>query len=664
MRRRVLAVRESAALAASVILLAACAPAGDVADARLDPPSSLTGAIQPPLSPRTASYTIDAALDADAGTITASATIVWRNDSANPADELLFHLYWNAWKDERSTFMRELALVGRGDLPEEGRGTIDVTSLALQRPVGADLLSRRRFVVTDAGSPEDETVMAVPLPAPVLPGESITLEASWIATVPDPVARTGKVGDVFFIAHWYPKLAVLEDAGWNAHQFHAATEFYSDYGIYDVRLTVPRGWVVGATGVERERTDGPGGTTTHQYYQEDVHDFAWTTSPDYIEHTAWFEPAPGSGLSPVFLRLLLQPEHTGQAERHFEAARVALRLFGEWFGTYPYGHVTIVDPAFRSDADGMEYPTLFTAGTRWIVPDEVTINSPEEVIVHEAGHQWWQGMAGSNEFEHAWIDEGITTYATGRAMDQGMPQAYLENRFFWNALPWVYPDVPLSRATFWNRRNGYRANAESDVPSTFSYRYHPSTGFAITYNKTALWLHTLERWLGWEVVQRGLRALFEETRFGHPAPDDVFAALSKAAGRDLSSFFDEVFRSSNVFDYGVESIRNSGSGSGVRSVIVRRYGEAIFPVDVAITFADGEQIAEHWDGADRWRAFTYERGTRVTSAEVDPERVLLLDVNFTNNSRTVDSSAESAATRWSLVWLIWIQDAMLNAMMF
>ena len=155
------------------------------------------------------------------------------------------------------------------------------------------------------------------------PGETINVQIAWTSRVPRTFARTGAIGNFYFIAQWFPKIGVLEDSGWNCHQFHAATEFFADFGVYDVRLTVPRGWIVGATGVERGRRDDADGTTTHHYRQEDVHDFAWTTSPDYSSGRARFEHPT---LPPVEMRLLLQPEHAGQAERHFDATRAALKL--------------------------------------------------------------------------------------------------------------------------------------------------------------------------------------------------------------------------------------------------------------------------------------------------------------------------------------------------
>ncbi len=179
----------------------------------------------------------------------------------------------------------------------------------------------------------------------------------------------------------------------------------------------------------------------------------------------------------------------------------------------------------------MEYPTLFTAGTRWLAPAGVT--TPEGVTVHEAGHQFWYGIVGNNEFEDAWMDEGFNTFSTARAVAQVYEPNFLALRYFGGFVPWVLEDIALSRATEGNRLAGYRHDAKSDAQSTPSYRYFPSTGGSITYNKTALWLNTMERMLGWPVLQRILSAHFEAWKFKHPTPEDFFAVANKVSGEDL-----------------------------------------------------------------------------------------------------------------------------------
>ena len=232
--------------------------------------------------------------------------------------------------------------------------------------------------------------------------------------------------------------------------------------------------------------------------QEDVHDFAWTTSPDYVVKTATFEHP---RLPRTELRLLLQPEHLGQAERHFAATRAVLTYYGQWFGPYPYGHLTVIDPAWQSGAGGMEYPTLFTAGTHWLAPGHV--EDPEDVTIHEAGHQFWYGLVGNNEFEYAWLDEGLNQFSTARALHEAFTPIYFAARFFDGFIPWVFREAPVTRVDS-DGLSGYRWAAESDVPASPSWRYFTGTGGAITYNKTALWLHTLERHIGWPRLRRGL----------------------------------------------------------------------------------------------------------------------------------------------------------------
>jgi hypothetical protein len=611
------------------------------------------------LSPRNASYVIAARLDPATRTMKGKQTLTWRNISNATAIELQFHLYYNAWRDAQSTWMREFARAGgnTGNRRDTDWGSIDVTAIRL--PDGTapplDLTSQKRFIAPDDGNRDDRTVLAVPLPQPVAPGQTVRVEMEWSSRVPRPFARTGAINDYYFIAQWFPKIGVLEDAGWNCHQFHYGTEFFADYGVYDVRMTVPRGWVVAATGRLAGQQNEPDGTATHHYRQEDVHDFAWTTSPDYIEHRARFEhPA----LPAVDMRLLLRPEHAGQAERHFNATRAALRYYGEWYGPYPYGHVTVIDPAWQSGAGGMEYPTLFTAGSRWLAPQQVT--QPEGVTIHEAGHQFWYGVVANNEFEHAWLDEGLNTFSTARVVEQAIRTNYHTDRFFGGFIPWVYRDLRVSRATDGNRLNGYRPAAESDVPATPSFRYFPGTGSAITYNKTALWLHTLERHLGWPMLRKILSTFYDRWKFKHPKPEDFFAVVNEVSHQDLTWFFDEVHRTANVFDFGIHRFQSRGSGPYRTEVAVGRYGEAIFPVDVVTTFENGERMRERWDGRDRWKLYVYEKPSRAVSAQVDPNRVLLLDVGYTNNSRTMKPRTREAGLKWMLTWLVWAQDLMLT----
>jgi hypothetical protein len=635
----------------------------------------------PARSQRNASYAITARLDPASRTIFGDEILTWRNTAAAPATSLQFHLYYNAWRNTRSSWMRE-RMLGRSDLalarrPESDWGWIDVTSVRLIGGTApADLTGRLRFIAPDDGNADDRTVMEVPLDRPVAPGETVNVQIAWSSRVPRTFARTGAIGSFYFIAQWFPKIGVWTDAGWNCHQFHAPTEFFSDFGVYDVRLTVPNGWLVGATGIELETRDEGNGTTTHHFAQEDVHDFTWTTSPDYIERRARFEHP---SLPPVEMRLLLQPEHAGQAERHFDATRAALKYYGEWFGAYPYGHVTIVDPAWQSGAGGMEYPTLFTAGTRWLTPTGVTV--PEGVTIHEAGHQFWYGIVASNEFEHAWLDEGFNTFSTARVIEQAYNPTYYSKRYFGDFIPWVFRDVPLSRATDGDRLGAFRPVATYDTQATPTWRYWPGSASAITYNKTALWLHTLERMLGWDTVQRILSTYFSRYAFKHPRPQDFFAVANEVSGRDLTWFFDQVHRSSNAFDYGIDTFRSEpAAGRGFfgrddarrfeasegpqglyrTTVVVRRHGEGEFPVDVRVVFENKEEVRWHWDGKDRWKLFEVDRPSRAAFAEVDPEHVLLLDLRYTNNSATLEPVAPRAARKWSLAWLVWLQDQLLT----
>jgi hypothetical protein len=311
----------------------------------------------------------------------------------------------------------------------------------------------------------------------------------------------------------------------------------------------------------------------------------------------------------------------------------------------------------------MEYPTLFTAGTNWLAPAH--IDDPEDVTVHEAGHQFWYGIVGNNEFEDAWMDEGLNTFSEARVLGTWDGPTYYHQRYFGGFIPFVFKDLRFDREISWNRFAGYRRNPKIDAQSDPSYRYYPGLGGMTTYNKTALWLNTMERWLGWPTLQRIMSTHFSRWQFKHPKPQDFFDIANEVAGRDLTSYFDQVYRSSNVFDYGIQELRSTAEGGRFRTeVVVRRYGEAIFPIDVLVSFENGETITEHWNGSERWRLYLYDRASKARSAVADPGRVLLLDVNETNNSRTLQPKGPATATKWSLKWMVWLQDCLLSWSVF
>jgi hypothetical protein len=657
----------------------------------LQPPYPL-----PPLperSPRNANYTIRARLDPDAHTLDGSLILEWRNTSGVPLDSFPFHLYWNAFRNDLTTSAR-----GRGrraarlpDVePERGFGYIQVRSVRLLGEGEADLTPTMRYVQPDDGNLEDRTVMEVKTPAPVAPEAVARFEIEWTSRIPHGiVGRAGWVHDYNFIAQWFPKIGVWWKGAWNCHQFHATSEFFADYGVYDVRLTLPAGYVVGATGLPKDAPiRNADGTLTHRYYQEDVHDFAWTASRRFLERRARFDDP---GYPPVEIRLLLQPEHEHLAEHYLDAARIALRSYGAWSAPYPYPQITVVDPAWMSGSGGMEYPTLITGGASVLAPRAA--QNPEFVTIHEAGHQFWYGLVGTNEFEEAWLDEGFNRYHDQKAGFLALGPKGWERRYFGlrekdgkikSGLPVVAPGVRIGRGE--SILDQLRENGQSDVMARRAWEYLDGESYGInSYGKPALTLQTLEGLVGDETMTRILRTWARRYRFAHPTTADFLATVNEVTGQDYAWFFDQTFFSSGLVDYAV-TVRNEASrtlqgyaeeGGALKlhpvldpkdkarreeagpydpEVLVRRLGEARLPVELRVEFADGKVVEERWDGQYRWQRFRYPGHAKVRRAAVDPEGKIALDVNPANNSWVDEKGvARRAATKWSARFLLWLQ---------
>lgn len=608
-------------------------------------PGQRTTTAEGPLSERRVSYTMDVDLDPEARTVAGTQRITWRNPDRVPVDELQFHLYLNAFRDERSTFMKESGGVHRGFSVQgqEVWGGVEIHRMAIVPdaaalpayavPDAADLTDRMTFIQPDDGNADDRTVLSVKLPRAVAPGETIALEVDFTARMPQIFARTGWAlsdqGNPFFmVAQWFPKLGVYEVPGqryvpadapqgqWNTHQFHANSEFYADFGTYEVTMTVPDGYVVGASGV-RVAEAAADGRRRLTYRADDVHDFAWTASPDFREYTDTWRH--------VNLRLLLQPAHEAQAARHFDAVKAALERYAAWVGAYPYTTLTLVDGIGGSN--GMEYPTLITCGTVYGLP--AWARAVEVVTVHEFGHQYFYGMMASNEFEEAWLDEGMNSYLEARIMDDAYGPASVFD------LPFLaIGDRGMQRLMYTKNRPG------TGALFTWSWKYRfPGDYNKASYAKPATVMNTLERYLGWETMHRILRTYYDRWRFRHPATRDFIAVAEEVAGKDLGWFFDQYVYGTAVVDYAVDAVTNEAvADSTYRSTVrVQRKQDGTFPQTLRVRFEDGTGETATWDGRDPWHTFSFTHTTPVVEAYLDPEDVVMLDVNRLDNRRVVAS---------------------------
>lgn len=639
--------------------------------------SSLSGQVifQQPLSDRIVAYTIDVTLDVEKKMLVGKEILTWNNPSNDRITELQFHLYLNAFKNAGSTFMRESGGQLRGiEMGAEGWGWIDVTRMVIRG--GEDLTGRMEYIHPDDDNENDQTVMRVVLPKPVGPKQSVTLDIEFKAKLPTIFARTGYHKDFFMVAQWFPKIGVYEPAGmryatkgqWNCHQFHANTEFYANYGVYNVAITLPQRFIVGATGIPQQEALHSDGTKTLRYRAEDVHDFAWTAFPDFtIVEDQWDH---------VKIKLLLSPGHTQHAKRYLHSLKAALSYFARWLGDYPYPNLTVVDPPTGAlGAGGMEYPALITGGSFWGLP--AGMRFIELVTVHEFGHQYWYGLVGNNEFEEAWLDEGMNQYSETRIMDET-----------YGAKTSVIDFMGYKEGDLENARSGYRGMRNPKIAPTLqnAWEYPAGAYGAVTYAKSATFLTTFERMIGRPVMDEAMRTYFQRWKFKHPTSRDFIAVVNEVVakhhgekfGKDMNWFFDQVLSGTNVCDYELTSLTNHrvrrgsvdepDSGASADNefesrVLVSRLGEVTMPVDVAVGFEDGRQRQERWDGTGRWKEFRFRGTSRAVWAKVDPNEVLTIDVNYLNNSKTLNPS-KAVLWKYTLKWLFWVQTLFQYATIF
>jgi hypothetical protein len=490
----------------------------------------------------------------------------------------------------------------------------------------------------------------VKLPRPIAPSQDVTFHIKFKATFPEVVARTGYKRTFLLAGQWFPKVGLFWHGQWNCHQFHALTEFFADFGTFDVNITLPKDYVIGASGVQVGEHDNGNGTKTVAFHAEDIHDFAWTADPNFKVVESTFNGSVG----PVRIRLLTYDSHKQAWDPYIYCMQYSMKHFDDWYGPYPYAQITVVDPPHGAmEAGGMEYPTFITGDSSWWMPKG--IHFVDFVTEHEFGHQYWYGMVATNEFENAWLDEGINSYTEVKVLDN----VWGENTSILNLL-----GAQLGERGY--QRFGYLTAADDDPLARASYQDMSIGDYgAISYGKAATMLISLEKIIGEQTLRNALHTYFMKYRFTHPTQEDFMNTVSQVSGQDLSWYWNQAVYGTQILDYEVSRAdsqpvnwwdpnlkEKKGETEYETQVILHRKGDFIFPVDAVIKFDDGSTTFEQWDGKDRWIRYVYRKKARVESAAIDPAFQVTMDYDFLNNSQVTEShhgATHKIATYWTFV---------------
>ena len=497
----------------------------------------------------------------------------------------------------------------------------------------------------------DRTIGVIQLQHPIPPGGSVTLDIQFETKFPRVFARTGYWKTFFMVGQWFPKIAVFQgDKGWNCHLFHLNSEFFADFASYTVSLNVPSNYVVGATGYLKSQTKREN-RTTYTYSVENVHDFAWTAWDHWKTATDQWKD--------VKLVLLYPPGHEGTVTRQMNALKAGLNGYADLCGfDYPYKKFTLVDPPMQAaGAGGMEYPMLVTGlYPTPLLPKAIRI--PEEVIVHEFGHNYFYGMLASNEFENAWMDEGLNSYAT----------AYATAKAYGNSIDYSF----LTVGPFAEGRLGFSAYKGADVPAKAAWEFASFGGYAtMAYNKPTIYLRTLQNMIGNKTFVNIFRTYFQQFKFTHPKPDDFLNIVNEVGGEQARDFVYRMLYTRDKIDYAVRKATSKKkpefhglqdfkmkenkktdtkaddkeSKEYWNTITVENRGDFQYPVSVDAELKDGTKREFQWDGKNGWHRFEFVSTSPMTVAVVDPNHVYACDVSLKNNAYVLDSQTGQSTTK-------------------
>lgn len=642
-------------------------------------------AYQPLRTTQVASYNIEAKLDTDAKMVSGVEVLTWKNTSNDSICELMFHTYLNAFKNSGSTYFKESEFntgynLG-ADLDESEMGYIDINRMVIVD--GEPLTQDIKYVQPDDGNSDDQTVFAVRLPKAIKPGEEIKVQINFLSKLPKIIARTGyERGDYFMVAQWFPKIAVYEPkgmrqrakGGWNCHQFHYHSEFYADFGTYDVAITVPEKYKVAATGVETYEATVGDGTKVYKFHASDVIDFAWTASPRYNVISDTYN---NKGIKLVYM-----PEHGGVSDRYITAVKYAMEYMEKHVGEYSYPQITVVDvPYYATNASGMEYPMFVTTETVKGLPSGV--RTMEATVIHEFVHNYFMAVVATNEFEEAWLDEGVTQFYETQIMDEYYGEGSLVN-FFGLKMN----DTECSRLSYTQSYNPAISTIDNYV-----WKYPSYTYVTMVYDKACTMMQTLKGLMGAEHFDNAMRNYYAKYQFKHPSGRDFAAVINEEVAKmnnpDLGSnmdwFFNSMLRTDEVCDYKLTKIVNREQDNSkhgffdtgleklfvdqdstseiVSSIYLQRMGTMVMPVEVLVTFENGNTQLLKWNGKERCKEFVIKGTSRVVSAQIDPDNKVACDIDQVNNSVT-NESTQNPVWKYAVKFLFWLENIFQNVAFF
>ncbi len=494
-------------------------------------------------------YTINVSLDDVSHTLNGDETFTYVNNSPDTLRELYIHLWPNAYKNNETAFGKQKIENGKTDfyyLPDEDRGSIDMLDFKVDG------------VKTTWALTAEIDIAKVVLNKPLLPGQHIQVSTPFVVKLPPVISRMGHEDQLYCITQWYPKPAVYDVNGWNPIPYLDQGEFYSEFGSFKVNITVPKNYVVAATGrlqnederkwlyeKSKEKFDGEERSKTFPesskekktltFIQDSIHDFAWFADKRFkVERSEVTLPKSGRKVTTWVYEVAPKSSSVLLVD-------TSVLFYSAMLGEYPYSDASVAVTPLVSGA-GMEYPMI----------TNVT-SAGRQVIMHEVGHNWLYGILGSNEREYPWMDESINNYYETRSA---------ENEDY-------KPFVPLTIANIGGfGSDGYKGletryllgarRNEDQACFLPSVEYTDYNYGAIIYGKASTAFHYLQRYLGDSTFDAMMQAYYEKWKFKHPLPDDFINHAKQFTGKELDWFFKALMATTEKQDWKIQQIKKDG----------------------------------------------------------------------------------------------------------